>query len=215
MTSRADPASDSAVPMTSTLRSQSGTSGQILTPRGSLDLRGHLITELHYPPNSIVLLAGIPGAGKSTLLHRLFGSTGAETQPIRNPDGVLVLDSEQARNHFRRRLQRLPYPLWRPLARLLQYAHPLGLAPQAGLVEMGLHGPPPARTSPTAAAIKKIVTRMAVENPTWGHRRVQGETDPSADVDQGWDVCPHGAIPSDELRGSSSVAWRVAAVLAS
>jgi putative transposase len=28
---------------------------------------------------------------------------------------------------------------------------------------------------PTMAAIKKVVIRMAVENPTWGHRRVQGE----------------------------------------
>jgi putative transposase len=28
---------------------------------------------------------------------------------------------------------------------------------------------------PTAAAIKKLVIRMATENPTWGHRRVQGD----------------------------------------
>jgi hypothetical protein len=32
----------------------------------------------------------------------------------------------------------------------------------------------PGRPS-TAAAIKKLVMRMAHENPTWGHRRVQGE----------------------------------------
>jgi ATPase subunit of ABC transporter with duplicated ATPase domains len=93
---------------------------QVVAPRGSQDLRGHLLTELHYPRNSIVVLAGIPGAGKSTLLHRMFGTTGAETQPMRNHDGVLVLDSEQARNHVRRRLQPLPYSLWRPLAHLLQ-----------------------------------------------------------------------------------------------
>src|SRR5450755_3773443 len=32
----------------------------------------------------------------------------------------------------------------------------------------------PGRPS-TAAAISKLVIRMATENPTWGHRRVQGE----------------------------------------
>ena len=32
----------------------------------------------------------------------------------------------------------------------------------------------PGRPS-TAAAIKKLVMRMAHENPAWGHRRVQGE----------------------------------------
>jgi len=33
---------------------------------------------------------------------------------------------------------------------------------------------PPGRPS-TAAAIRKLVIRMAMDNPAWGHRRVQGE----------------------------------------
>ena len=31
------------------------------------------------------------------------------------------------------------------------------------------------RRPPTAAAIRKLVIRIATDNPTWGHRRVQGE----------------------------------------
>ena len=36
------------------------------------------------------------------------------------------------------------------------------------------NGRRPGRPS-TAAAIRKLVIRMATENPAWGHRRVQGE----------------------------------------
>jgi putative transposase len=53
--------------------------------------------------------------------------------------------------------------------------HDCGLAPQAGLTEMGLHRPPPARTSSDRNGDQELVIRMATENPAWGHRRVQGE----------------------------------------
>ena len=33
---------------------------------------------------------------------------------------------------------------------------------------------------PTAAAISKLVIRIATDNPTWGHRRVQGNSSDSA-----------------------------------
>jgi transposase InsO family protein len=40
---------------------------------------------------------------------------------------------------------------------------------------VGLFGTSPTGRPPTTAAIKHLVIRMATENPTWGHRRVQGE----------------------------------------
>jgi AAA domain len=108
-------------PVTGMLRSRHAASGPVVEPRGAQDLRGHLVTQLRYPRNSVVVLAGIPGAGKSTLLHRVFGTTGAETRPVHHASGVLVLDSEQARIHLGRRLGRVPYALWRPVTHLLQY----------------------------------------------------------------------------------------------
>jgi hypothetical protein len=53
--------------------------------------------------------------------------------------------------------------------------HDLGLAPPVGLAEVGLQRTPPAWTSSDRRGDQNLVIRMAAENPTWGHRRVQGE----------------------------------------
>jgi hypothetical protein len=71
-------------------------------------------TELHYPADSVVVLAGIPGAGKSTLLRRLFPD-GADHR------GVRVYDSERLRARWMPVLGAVPYPWWRPLLHLTYY----------------------------------------------------------------------------------------------
>ncbi|PZG32862.1 hypothetical protein C1I98_29230 [Spongiactinospora gelatinilytica] len=63
--------------------------------------------ELSYPAGSLVMLTGLPGAGKSTLLRRLYGIRGDETRPVAG-DGVLVIDTYQARNWWSRYLSPLP-----------------------------------------------------------------------------------------------------------
>jgi predicted kinase len=72
-------------------------------------------TELRYPANAIVVLAGIPGSGKSTLLRRLFPE----------PSDVQVLDSEPIRNRWQPVLRNLPYAVWRPALHLTYYARVL------------------------------------------------------------------------------------------
>lgn len=90
-------------------------------PTAGRDLRGGAVTELCYPAGSVVVVAGVPGAGKTTLLRRLFGTTGAESTPVRTACGVQVLDSEQSRTWWRRYLGRLPYPWWRLLVHVTHY----------------------------------------------------------------------------------------------
>ncbi len=92
------------------------------SPARVRDLRERPADRLVFPDRGLVLLAGIPGAGKTTLLHRLYRLSGAERAPVRTSAGVLVLDSEHARNRWARWLRRLPYPWWRPLVHLTHYA---------------------------------------------------------------------------------------------
>ncbi len=71
-------------------------------------------TELRYPADSVVVLAGIPGAGKTTLLRRLY--------PVgRDYDGVRVYDSERLRAQWMPVLGAVPYAWWRPLLHLAYY----------------------------------------------------------------------------------------------
>jgi predicted kinase len=81
--------------------------------RATRDLRGRELAELHYPANSLVLLAGVPGAGKSTLLRRMSWESGGRK--------VRILDSADVRARLRPLLGRLPYARWRPVVHTLHY----------------------------------------------------------------------------------------------
>ncbi|GAB3419693.1 AAA family ATPase [Flindersiella endophytica] len=86
--------------------------------RASRELRGRELTELHYPANSLVLLAGVPGAGKSTLLRRMSWESGGRK--------VRVLDSTDVRAWLQPVLGRLPYARWRPVVHTLHYLRVVG-----------------------------------------------------------------------------------------
>jgi hypothetical protein len=92
--------------------------GAAVTGLGIAEAPGTLLaqdrTELRYPRDSVVVLAGIPGAGKTTLLRRLF-PVGGDHQ------GVQVFDSERLRAQWMPVLGAVPYPWWRPLLHLTYY----------------------------------------------------------------------------------------------
>jgi hypothetical protein len=52
-------------------------------------------------------------------------------------------------------------------------SHIAGLAPPPGYQEVDL--PEPVRSSALGEEIRSLVLRPAQENPSWGHRRIQGE----------------------------------------
>jgi hypothetical protein len=97
----------------------------VVAPGRGRDLRRQEVAELHYPAGAVLVVGGVPGAGKTTLLRRLFATTGEETAAPLTAAGVRVLDSEQARNRWRRHLGGLPYRWWRPLVHATHYARVL------------------------------------------------------------------------------------------
>ncbi|MET8626230.1 AAA family ATPase [Kitasatospora sp. NPDC004669] len=75
---------------------------------GLHELRGPGPAALHYPADDLLVVTGLPGSGKSTLMRR----------SVRAP----LVDSQQVREEYAARLPgRLPYALYRPLARLAHY----------------------------------------------------------------------------------------------
>ncbi len=80
-----------------------------LRPHALHDLRrGRGPAALHYPPQDLVVVSGLPGSGKSTLMRRCV--RGAS------------IDSQQVREEYAARLPGwLPYAVYRPLVRLAHY----------------------------------------------------------------------------------------------
>ncbi|MGK5637331.1 hypothetical protein ACSNOK_03305, partial [Streptomyces sp. URMC 126] len=86
------------------------------------DLRGAAPppAELRYRAGDLLVVSGLPGAGKSTLIRRAVPALDGRGAPVRS------VDSQDARARLERRLRglpvRLPYGVYRPLARLAHYA---------------------------------------------------------------------------------------------
>ncbi|MFJ7245066.1 AAA family ATPase [Kitasatospora sp. NPDC098652] len=75
---------------------------------GVHELRGPGPAALRYPADDLLVVTGLPGSGKSTLMRR----------SVRAP----LVDSQLVREEYASRLPgRLPYALYRPLARLAHY----------------------------------------------------------------------------------------------
>ncbi|MGW7583796.1 AAA family ATPase [Kitasatospora sp. NPDC054768] len=77
-------------------------------PPARHELRGPGPAVLRYPAGDLLVVTGLPGSGKSTLMRRC----------VRAP----LIDSQLVREEYAARLPgRLPYALYRPLARLAHY----------------------------------------------------------------------------------------------
>ncbi|MGA5821809.1 AAA family ATPase [Kitasatospora sp. NPDC094028] len=84
------------------------TAGAKAVRAGRHELRGPGPAALHYPAGDLLVVTGLPGSGKSTLMSRC----------VRAP----LVDSQLVREEYAARLPaRLPYGLYRPLARLAHY----------------------------------------------------------------------------------------------
>jgi hypothetical protein len=81
----------------------------VLRPRALHDLRrSRGPAALHYPPQDVLVVSGLPGSGKSTLLRRCVRAR--------------VIDSQQVREEYEARLPAwLPYAVYRPLVRFAHY----------------------------------------------------------------------------------------------
>lgn len=73
--------------------------------------------ELRYGTGDLLVVSGLPGSGKSTLIRRVAPALDGRGEP------VVRVDSQDSRARLERRLPaRLPYGLYRPLARIAHHA---------------------------------------------------------------------------------------------